>query len=99
MNKRNSDIWIRIVFISIIVLLFVLITYCIYKEHNSYEIKKDDTVKQADDLVINIPDEEAYGTVTIYDPYGKLFSCVGNITISTDKSDESQLEIVVYLPK
>lgn len=99
MNRRSSDLWIKIVFISIIVLLFVLITYCIYKEHDRYEIQKADTVEQAENLVINVPDEETYGTVTIYDPYGKLFSCIGNITISTDKSDESQLEIVVYLPK
>lgn len=98
MSKRNSDLFIRTTFISIIILLFILISYCIYKD-NKCEIENEVTVGRAEDLVIDVPDDKAYGTVTIYDPYGKLFSCIGNITISTDENNESQIEIIVDLPK
>ena len=99
MVKKN-DVLIKILFVLIIIIFFSLIIYCACKDYYKCEVDDEKIIPQARNIVINTDDidKEMYGTVTVYDPYGKLFSCVGNISIINDKDNKSQVDIIVTLP-
>ena len=85
-------------FISIVALLFAMTIYCLFKQDDISEIKeyRNPTLKVAD-LVIEVPEVNTYGTITVYDENERVFSYIGEIDIKNDGTDGNEINIVVKM--
>lgn len=94
MKQRNNNL-VKIIFISIIVLFFVLTIYCLFKQNNIHDRKIYQPNIKAKDLVIEIPEKNTSGVITIYDENKMMFSYMGEIDILNDGTNGEDINIVI----
>lgn len=98
MSRRKRKLAICASFIFIIVLLFVMIIYCLFKQNETSKINEHSNLTlKAADLVIEVPEVNTYGTITVYDENERVFSYIGEIDIKNDGTDGNEINIVVKM--
>lgn len=98
MKQRNKNL-VKIIFISIIVLFFILTIYCLFKQNNIHDREIYQPNLKAKDLVMEIPETSTSGVIAIYDENEIVFSYMGEIDIVNDGTNGEDINIVVDINK